>query len=320
MTADARPVLITGATGFLGSWIIARLLSTGSKVVATDVTDDRSRIDSLVPPADQGAIDWRHCDVSDGYAVDALFAEVAPAAVIHLAALQIPACRANPVACARVNIIGQINVFEAARKHGVGNLVYTSSIAAKPRGPANAPANLYGVFKKTDEEIARLYWEDHGISSLGLRPFIVYGVGRDDGETSAITRAIRAAALGHAYELPFRTESCFQYAGEVAEIFARATEAHWDGALVSDLTTEVASTDDLLAAIRMIVPGATVTTAEIHRASPTDGFDNAPLKRVIGDWPATSLADGVRETVARFRALEGGPAAATAAGAARKNW
>ncbi|MGI9571656.1 MAG: NAD-dependent epimerase/dehydratase family protein, partial [Desulfobulbia bacterium] len=222
----------------------------------------------------------------------------------HLAALQIPECRADPLLCSKVNIFGFINVFETAKKHGISSIIYTSSIAAKPREPANAPANLYGVFKKTNEEIARLYWENDGINSLGLRPYIVYGIGRDDGETSAITKAIQAASVGKPYAMPFTTNSCFQFAGEVAEIFIQCTNASWQGSILSDLTTEVNSTDDLIEAIRKEVPGARITRSENVRISPDIDFDNRPLHRIIGDWPHTSLAEGVRETVARYRALQ----------------
>ncbi|MCP5366394.1 MAG: NAD(P)-dependent oxidoreductase [Hyphomicrobiales bacterium] len=306
MSGDGGPVLITGATGFLGSWTIAALVRAGHAVVATDLVRDTRRLDQVLPAAELAAVDWRVCDVTDGDALRAVVADAAPSAIVHLAALQIPACRANPVACAQVNVIGHINVFEAAKDAGVDRIIYTSSAAAKPRGPANAPANLYGVFKKTDEEIARIYWEEHGIPSLGLRPFIVYGVGRDDGETAAITKAIRAAALGEPYAMPFSTRSCLQYAGEVAEIFRRCTEARWQGALVSDLTTETSTTDELIATIRGQVPGAAITPSDRQRVSPSDGFDNGPLKGVIGDWPATSLADGVADTLRRFRELAAG--------------
>lgn len=297
------PVLVTGANGFLGAWIMAGLAAAGRRVVATDLAWDKRRLDQLLDAKTQAAIRWQVCDVTDTAAVQAVFTEVCPSALIHLAALQIPACRIDPVSCARVNVIGQINVFEAARRHGVGQVIYTSSIAAKPRGPANAPGNLYGVFKKTDEEIARIYWEEHGLSSLGLRPHIVYGVGRDDGETSAITRAIRAAAFNESYILPFATRSCFQYAGEVAEIFRRCSEAAWRGALLSDLTTEVKSTDELVAAIRAAAPDADIKVSTTARVSPSGGFDNTPLKSVIGRWPTISLAEGVRLTIEHYRSL-----------------
>jgi nucleoside-diphosphate-sugar epimerase len=301
-----RPILITGASGFLGSWIIAGLAAKGREIIASDQHIDARRLNDILNTETGNLITWRPCDISDEVAMDDLVAETKPASIIHLAALQIPGCRANPVLCSKVNIAGYINVFEAAKKHGVNNVIYTSSIAAKPRGNAHAPANLYGVFKKTNEEIARLYWEDYGVSSLGLRPYVVYGVGRDDGETSAITKAIQAASLGKPYTMPFTTNSCLQYAGEVAEIFVRCTETSWQGAILSDLTTQTNSTDDLIDAIRAEVPDAQITSSDKIRISPDIGFDNEPLKRIIYDWPRTSLAEGVGETVARYRALAKG--------------
>ena len=303
MSGENEPVLVTGASGFLGSWIMARLIAEGRPVIAADLTDDRHRLDQLVPRQGQGRVQWQICDIADTKAVSALVAETKPDAIIHLAALQIPACRAAPPTGALINVVGHANVMEAAREHDVGKVIYTSSVAAKPRGPANAPGNLYGVFKKTDEEISRLYAQDFGVTSLGVRPYIVYGIGRDDGETSAITKAIRAAALGEAYDMPFSTTSCLQYAGEMAEIFHRCVEADWEGAVLSDLTVETDSTDDLIAAIRAEIPDAQITRSDVDRVSPTDGFDNEPLKAIVGEWPRTSLADGVRDTIARYRAL-----------------
>ena len=298
-----QPILITGASGFLGSWLIARLAAKGREIIASDQHIDTRRLNQILDTEAGDLVTWKTCDIGNTTALDDLVAETNPASIIHLAALQIPGCRANPILCTKVNILGYINVFEAAKKNGVNNVIYTSSIAAKPRGKAHAPANLYGVFKKTNEEIARLYWEDHGISSLGLRPYVVYGVGRDDGETSAITKAIQAASLGKPYTMPFTTRSCFQYAGEVAEIFIRCTEAPWQGAVLSDLTTETNSTDDLIDAICAEVPDAQITSSDKIRISPDIGFDNESLQRIIGDWPRTSLAEGVRETVVRYRAL-----------------
>ncbi len=303
MNDPSRPILITGATGFLGSWIVSTLLGHGVAVVATDIGEKYDRLRLLMPEVPENLVDFRKCDVADGEAVDRLVAETQPSAIIHLAALQIPHCRVNPAAGAMVNIVGHINLMEAARKRGIGRFIYTSSIAAKPRGPANAPSNLYGVFKKTDEEIARIYWQDFDLPSLGLRPYIIYGIGRDEGETSAITGAIRAAALGEAYEIPFTTTGCFQYAGEVADIFVRACLASWDGAQLSDLTDEVHSTGDVIDAIRKHMPGARIACSPEERVSPASGFETAPLHAIIGDWARVSLQEGVRMTLEQFRRI-----------------
>lgn len=308
MKPGEERILITGATGFLGSWIISVLAEQGVPVIATDLTDDHHRLKKLRPDLPGDLVDVRTCDITRADDLDTLVEETRPTGIIHLAALQIPVCRERPALGATVNIIGHINVFEAARRFGVGRVVYTSSIAAKPRGAAQAPSNLYGVFKKTDEEIARIYWQDHRLPSLGLRPYIVYGVGRDAGETSAITRAIEAAALGQTYQIPFATRSCFQYAGDVAWAIARSVRSNWEGAVLSDITERVDAIDDLLSAIHAVVPGARVTRADQERISPASGFDTEPLRRVIGEWAETPLEDGVRETVKLYRAMAEGRA------------
>ncbi len=304
MSTKRERILMTGASGFIGSWILARLAERDIAIDASDIGEDYALLNLLRRDPPPARIAFHTCDIRDAASLDALVAGTRPSTILHLAALQIPQCTADPALGAAVNVGGLINVFEAARKHGVGRVIYTSSIAAKPRGRANAPGNLYGVYKRAGEEIARIYWQDHGVPSLGLRPYIVYGVGRDDGETSAITRAIEAAAIGRPYEVPFTTRSCFQYAGDVADIFARAALAEWEGALVSDMTDNVRSTDDLLAAIRTVVPEAQVTAAPSVRVSPAAGFDTTVLAGVIGAWSEVPLEEGVRRTVDLYRSID----------------
>lgn len=300
--ATQSTVLVTGASGFLAAWVIPALLARGHRVVASDLKRDDSRL-RQVGFADAGGLDWQEGDISSRDACRAL-ARMNPGAIVHLAALQIPACRADPALGAQVNVIGHINMLEIARTCGA-RLVYTSSVAAKPRPPDNAPANLYGVYKRACEEISRLYAADHGVASLGLRPHVVYGVGRDQGETSAVTAAMRAAAGGGSYVIPWTTRTCFQFAGDIAAMFVAAVSAPWSGALLSDMTDKVESTADVIAAIRAAAPGCDVRAEGPERISPTSGFDVAPLERIVGQRPATPLASGVATTIARFRALAG---------------
>ncbi|MGQ9371266.1 NAD-dependent epimerase/dehydratase family protein [Azospirillum sp. ST 5-10] len=295
------PVLVTGAGGFLSAWVLARLLAAGEAVVAFDLVDDRRRLSLLVGDAAAAAVRWVTGDVTDGAAVR-LAAERAEArAILHLAALTIPACRANPVRGALVDVVGHLNVFEAARVLGIRRLVYTSSAAAHPRGRLRAPANLYGVYKRADEDIAKVYFLDHGIASVGLRPNVVYGLGRDDGETAAITLAIRAAAEGRPYAMPFAGTMCFQYAGEVAEVIVRCLAAPASAPIVSDVTVREETTDDVLAAIALCDPRARILPSPHQRPKPDTVLDDAPLRGLIGDWPATPLAEGVRLTFEAYR-------------------
>lgn len=300
-TDDERPVLLTGASGFLGAWIVKLAIERGDRVVACDLGDDRQRIDRIAgPDFDDVRLDWRRLDITDIAAVTELVGATRPRAIIHLAALQIPDCARAPHKGALVNVVGHVNIFEAARLAGGLPVVYGSSAAAKPRGPDNAPANLYGVFKKTDEEIARLYWRDHGVPSTGLRPYIVYGVGRDQGETSAITRAMWAAANDQAFEIPFSGRFCYQYAADVAAQFLGCAAAPPQGALLGDLSDDPEPVEAVVEAIRNVVPDARITIADEPRAGPEGGFDLAAVAAIRDRQPATPLRDGVRRTIEAF--------------------
>ena len=150
--------------------------------------------------------------------------------VVHLAGLQVPMCRANPILGAKVNVLGTLAVFEAVRESQgqVQRLVYASSAAvfgppeAYPPGPLAddvplKPTTHYGYFKCCNEGNARIYFQDHGLSSIGLRPWTVYGVGRDFGMTSEPTKAIKSLALGRPYHISYGGWQDLQFVDDVAE-------------------------------------------------------------------------------------------------------
>lgn len=290
------PVLITGASGFLGAWLTAELLRRGEAVRAFDINEDRSLLTKLVGVEKAASVGWTVGDITDRAATDRAFKVAEPRSVVHLAALTIPPCREDPARGVAVNIIGHINVLEAARLYGVESVLYTSSAAAHPRGPLHNPANIYGVTKRAVEDISKVYFVDHGLVSVGLRPNVVYGYGRTMGETAAISEAIRAAAEGRPYVMPYASRMCFQYVGEIVEVMLRCLAARPKSAIVSDITTEHESIDDVITAIRQVEPAAQIEPSQEHRPSPDTLLNNEPLKALIGEWPHISLEDGVRRT------------------------
>ena len=124
------PVLITGAGGCIGSWALALLLRAGVPVVAYDLADDRRRPRLLLSDDELAGVPWVTGDIADTTAVARVVVEHRVRAIIHLAALQVPFCKADPVAGAKANVVGTVNVLEAARHHGVRRVAYASSIAA----------------------------------------------------------------------------------------------------------------------------------------------------------------------------------------------
>nr|WP_272214317.1 NAD(P)-dependent oxidoreductase [Marinicella sp. W31]MDC2879745.1 NAD(P)-dependent oxidoreductase [Marinicella sp. W31] len=286
-------VLVTGGSGFLGQALTSALAARGDHVTVLDLK---------LPPEETRilGVTYIEGDITRPDAIDPAITRFGVDAILHLAALVIPACRLNPVLGAQVNVIGHINIMEAARKAGISRIVYASSLAARPRGKFASPVNLYGAFKHCCEDISKVYFLDHGLGSVGLRPHVVYGPGRTSGETAAITLAMQAAALGEPYEIPFSGEMCFQHIDEVAEIFLRSLDKPAPAPIVSDLTTEIGSSEDVASAIRAVVPDAEISIAAHSRPMP-DAIDNAPIRDLLGSWPAISLQEGTRRTIEAFR-------------------
>jgi nucleoside-diphosphate-sugar epimerase len=167
--------------------------------------------------------------------------------VIHLAGLQVPTCKANPVAGAMVNVIGTLNLFEAAKSLGINGVVYASSAAVYGMNDDDVPVDEsavcepsthYGVFKRANEGNARIYFLDHGVSSVGLRPLTVYGVNRDTGLTSDPTKAMKAAVLERPFHIRFGGATDFQYAADTAAAFIACADQLPDGASVFNLHGE----------------------------------------------------------------------------------
>src|SRR5258708_2646134 len=121
--------LVTGALGCIGAWTVYHLVQQGHKVVSFDLADHGHRIDMLLTPEEQQAVTFVRGDLVDTAQVLQTFNDHGITHVIHLAALQVPFCRANPVLGAQVNVVGTVNIFEAARQTGVSHLAYASSIA-----------------------------------------------------------------------------------------------------------------------------------------------------------------------------------------------
>src|SRR6266446_5618516 len=170
------PVVVTGAGGCIGSWVLALLVRAGVPACALDLSEDKRRPRLLIAESDLEKIAWRTGDISESKTVVQVFEAVCPCAVIHLAALQVPFCKADPVAGAKVNVVGTVNVFEAARRLGIGRIAYASSIAAYGAMDEGHGAmhTLYGAYKYCDEQIAKVYSEDWNVASVGIRPGGVY--------------------------------------------------------------------------------------------------------------------------------------------------
>ena len=221
----AERVLVTGALGCLGAWVARCAIDDGDEVVGFDLGDDRSRLE-LVLGDDEGAVTMVKGDITDLAAVEGALDEHAITRVVHLAALQVPFVRANPPLGMHVNVAGTVNVFDAVsrRLDRIPGVAYASSAAVynpgdpspAPESGGTAPATLYGVSKLAGEGTARVYRAESGVASIGLRPYVVYGPGRDQGMTSGPTMAMRAAVRGEPFHIGFSGDAAYDFVPDVA--------------------------------------------------------------------------------------------------------
>ena len=297
------PVLVTGAGGCIGSWTLALLTHAGVPAVAFDLSADQRRPRLLMTEEELAKVPWVTGDIADTEAVTAAVVQHDIRAIIHLAALQVPFCKADPVAGAKVNVVGTVNVFEAARSCGLKRLAYASSIAAHSFFP-EAPwlATLYGAYKLCDEMIARTYAGDWDVPSVGIRPGVVYGIGRDQGLTSKTTVAILAAAAERSYTVPFSGAVSALHAGEVASAFIKAVSTARDGAQVFDLNGRATTVAEWLEIVRALAPRARLDIEGEPLPFPADLSDE-PIREYLGDYGPVPLEDGIEETYDAFRRL-----------------
>ena len=311
-------VLITGGYGFIGAWIIRNLLSRGDQVWVFDLREDARRLRLILPESEVAKVTFIQGDVTDLTALSSALAAHKISHVIHLAGLQVPTCRADPMLGAKVNVLGTLAVFEAVKAAGeqVKRLVYASSAAvfggpdkyspgAQPDDAPLVPSTHYGVFKCCNEGNARIYFQDFGLSSVGLRPWTVYGVGRDLGMTSEPTKAIKAVLLGRNYHINFGGQSDFQYVDDVAKTFVNCLDRPYTGAKSYNLRGAVIHMKEFHAALSTVLPEAAklVTFGTTQIAIAYDLSDDG-LQRDLGPMPKTALVDGIRQTVAIFKQLQ----------------
>jgi nucleoside-diphosphate-sugar epimerase len=296
--------LVTGALGCIGSWCCAQLVREGHTVVGFDLGDDRHRAELVMTPDEVGAVNYVQGDIADLAGLERVLADERITHVIHLAAMLVPLAAADPPRGALVNVVGTVNVFAAVQRRGLPGLAYASSAAVYDRldglrvaeDADGHPINHYGVHKQANEGAARVYWRDDGVASVGLRPHIVYGPGRDHGMTAGPTLAMVAAARGERYEIPFGGRAQFQYAPDAARLFVEAAREARDGAAVRNLGGPPEHVAEVVAAIEAAVPEAAGTIAfreDVLLPLPEEMEAVRPV--------STPLAEGVRDTIALLR-------------------
>lgn len=283
----ARKVLVTGAAGFIGAFLVKKLLEeTDDIIVGYDNVNNyydpgikRARLKMLAEADNDGRFEFVKGDLANGMTLERLFAEHGFDVVVNLAAQAgVRYSIENPRAYLDSNLVGFFNVLECCRHHPVKHLVYASSSSVYggnvkvPFGEedrVDSPVSLYAATKKSNELLAVAYSKLYSIPATGLRFFTVYGpMGRPDMAYFGFTEKLRR--------------------GETIEIFN-----------MGDCKRDFTYVDDIVEGVRRVMDGA----PEVR-----DGADGLPMAahRVynIGNSSPENLLDFV-DTLQRVLVEEG---------------
>lgn len=310
--------LITGALGCIGAWTVRNLLQEGADVTVFDLDSEPRRLRFVLTDDELAQVNFVTGDITEIRGLETTLDTNDITHVIHLAGLQVPFCKADPALGARVNVVGTVNVFESVKRRldRIRRVTYASSIAVfgapedYEEGTALRdddkliPHTHYGVYKQANEGTAHVYWSDDGVPSIGLRPYVVYGVGRDQGVTSTPTTAMLAAAAGLPYHISYGGQTVFQYADDTARAFIQSARSDFQGAAAYNLGGLMPHMQEVKAAIDAAVPDGAdnITFEDMQLPFPAE-VDGSGLEAAIGTVSHKPLDQGVAETVDLFRLL-----------------
>jgi nucleoside-diphosphate-sugar epimerase len=317
MGDSERRFLITGAKGFIGGWIVKELVERGERPWVFDIDTESARLAVLLTPEQMASVQFIRGDITQYKDVESAVVDHGITHVLHLAGIQVPFCAADPLRGAMINVVGTLNVFEVAwrRRDLVQSIVYASSAAVfgaedaygggtVPEGAPLLPGTHYGVFKQCNEGNARVYFHSDGLSSVGIRPGTVYGVGRDRGMTSGPTKAIKASVIGQPYTIRYTGGMDMQYVRDTARIFIRCAEAGLIGAKTYTLRGDVMQVHDFLTILEKILPASrSLVKAEGSALPVSYDFDDSALQHDLPGIQRTPLDAGIRETAQIFERL-----------------
>ena len=288
-------IIIFGGCGFLGSWIVKAFLKKGYSVSIFDLKIQKELLSHVVGN-DINKIKFINGDITNYDQVQESINDMDH--VINLAGLMTPDCSSNPILGAKVNLLGSINVFEALKKNNNKFLVYASSagVFGQKDHYYPFPETHYGAYKLAVEGVARAYLNEDGISSVGIRPYVIYGPGREVGGTAGVTLACKAAKQGDSYTVNFSGKAGFVYVQDVVDLVEMSIGKIPSGALTLNINGITADVSDFINLIKKNIPLSDIGIEGDPLSVVDEIRGNEPFK-TFKKFKYTSLEDGIKRTI-----------------------
>ena len=287
---------MTGAAGFIGRQVVADLQTSGERVIATDLA-----------PCE---VPSEACDITDGTALAKLFQRHSIQNVIHLAAILPSAARLNPETATRVNILGSLNVLQAAARAKVRRFVFASSSSVYGLGVGEGPVSeqepakpgdLYGAAKLYVEALGQEMAEATGMQFIALRIATVVGPGARNTASpwrseifeklTALTRAV--------ISIPTRPDAlaCLLHVEELADMLVILASAEWISSRVYNTPAEVLKFRELKALIESLNPKIRVELASDDGRKTPPSVDGSSFLKDFGFEPLP-VTDRLKQAIA----------------------
>ncbi|MDE0522348.1 MAG: NAD(P)-dependent oxidoreductase [Boseongicola sp.] len=300
-------VLVTGATGFIGSYLVPALADQGSNVVATDIVAEPRWITS------REGVEYRRVDLCRDPDVRELVFQARPDKVVHLAGLLFEACEEAPSRGFQVNLMATLSLLEACVAGDVARFVMTSSPSVFGRGLAEPvaddaerlPETVYGQTKLACEHLLDRYRRVHGLSVGAVRFPWVYGPGRTTGLSAEHSSFLLDAIARDETAIVRNADQVgdWLYVRDAIKALILLLECDDDPPVTYNIASGIHSVADAMAVAQELFPDARV---EIRKAPGADypyasSFDDTRARKRIGWNPDYSIRRGFKEHVEEVR-------------------
>lgn len=314
-------ILVTGGTGFIGSYVVRDLLSEGNNVVIYELLPNFDIIEKITPDEKRKKVTFEKGDITDMACLFRVIKNYNIEKVVHLAGLLMQGCEDNPSLAIRVNCVGTDNVFAACNLLSIQRVVWASSIAVYG-GPEvydedildndsnHKPHFVYGACKSFNEFMAEFYLREKGLNHVGLRFNVVYGPGK----YSTGTRGSGAAFVSELIDKPVLSqELCSVPYGDGALDWLYVEDASRSVCLalrpearggVYNICGEYRSIQDVASYVKSLLPEANIELQPGEWLF-CGKYDMSEAQQGIGYWPKYNMEEGVRQTINFLRREKG---------------